>query len=690
MKKQDRRFVWRIWGVLAAVFVLTLALVAVGRAEEIRDQMLTEVETLHQTREQEIAAVGEGEETDPAVLIGQYQKVLTDTQPLSYRYYGAGILTHLNGELVTQSRNMMICTFMTTKGKLPRISETVPMGFWEDNDADVWVLLSSLEYNVADEDQPSTRTTFDGFWQDGIYYVTAIDSGYFTYTVDVPVPEHVETVRYEVGDGAQYASVQIVSCAKSHGGGSITSYNPTGGWKKTDRLIEELYEADIRDTPGEQFVTYKNSLFRTVTVSVKTFSDKKHVYDENMSLKMVYGVSFSPLGLAMSELMMHGTLVLVLVIFLLAGAFLVTVCRQHEQRQVQGYKDEIYRQQQALRYAEDAEKSRREMTGAIAHELKTPIAVLSSYAEALQENIDAEKQSYYLGVIREETDKMDRMVLELLDLSRLEAGKYKLQRENFDLQELAQEIVKPLEGQIREKNITLEWKVGEVLINADRYRFGQVVENFMTNAIRHTPDGGKIVLRIGMNRETFSVENQGSRLPQENLKKVWETFWQGDRSRNQRGTGLGLSIVKTIVELHGGSVKAENTAIGVRFSANLREESTKVVSRKLPQEQVIELEYPIAQDHTTVKQMFSQLGLLEGKKLRQELNAGGITCGGMAIKDAKTKLLPGYVVLWKEFRITIILDNDAKRRALLSNQFQATGRLSNFAPNVGAYGSGMK
>lgn len=183
----------------------------------------------------------------------------------------------------------------------------------------------------------------------------------------------------------------------------------------------------------------------------------------------------------------------------------------------------------------------REMTSAIAHELKTPIAVLSSYAEALQENIDAEKQPHYLSVIREETEKMDRMVLELLDLSRLEAGRYKLKREDFDLEALAKAVIEPLEPEIQSKELKLKWQVGNPTVHADSYRMGQVVENFMTNAIRHTPQGGVITIRIGTQRETFSVENQGKSIAQENLRKVWETFWQGDASRNKRGSGLGLA-----------------------------------------------------------------------------------------------------------------------------------------------------
>ena len=290
-----------------------------------------------------------------------------------------------------------------------------------------------------------------------------------------------------------------------------------------------------------------------------------------------------------------------------------------------------------------------------------------------------------MEVIREETDKMDRMVLELLDLSRLEAGKYKLRRENFDLEELALEIIKPLESRIEAKGITVEWQIGEKETFADRYRFGQVAENFLTNAIRHTPQGGRIILRIGMNHETLSVENTGRPIPQEQLGKVWETFWQGDRSRNEGGTGLGLSICRSIMQLHGGSCKVENTASGVRFTANI-DRAKAIALTALPRERVVELEYPIAQEYTTLDRVFTRLRLLDMGSLRREVQAGNVQCNGKPVESATERVYPGQLLCWEDFRITVTMDNELKRKAILVNQFGATGRLSNFAPHVGATG----
>lgn len=690
MKKSDNRFIFQIITLLAAVFVLTIAFVAVGRAIEIRDIMLEELEQVYENRTDAILAVGDSEETDKNILVGQYQMALAENEKISYPYYSAGVLSHLNGEVVARSRNMIICTFTSRMSTFSRTTETVPIAFLNENDADVGELLFNTVMNVNRNSEYNRYVVIEGFWDQQLFYLTHWTNGYLIYDTLGEIPEDAEIISYTVCMGNKYAYLDVEKCIKSYGGDGAWNPKFVSGWEKHDALVEDLMDiAEIPEYNGEPFTVQSDSLFRTLAVGVRVFGDKKNVYDEDLALKLTYGMEFSPLGLAMTGLMKNGTVIIILLIFVIAGVVLTTMYLQNRQKEAQTYKDEIYRQQQALRYAEDAEKSRREMTSAIAHELKTPIAVLSSYAEALQESIDAEKQNRYLGVIREETGKMDRMVLELLDLSRLEAGKYKLQRENFDLSELVREIIEPLKPQIEEKKLVLDYQVGEVLVNADRYRFGQVVENFMTNAIRHTPEGGKIVLRIGKNRETFSVENQGAQLTQEQLKKVWDTFWQGDASRNQKGTGLGLSIVKTIVQLHGGSVKTENTPSGVKFTANLQAEKDTVVLRAMPQEKIIALEYPIAQEFTTVKQMFSQLGLLEGRKLRQELKAGNILCGVYTVVSGKAKLQPGNVISWREFRITVTLNNDHKRKALLANQFQASGRLSSFAPNVGAT-NGMK
>lgn len=231
-------------------------------------------------------------------------------------------------------------------------------------------------------------------------------------------------------------------------------------------------------------------------------------------------------------------------------------------------RNEITRLNTSLKFAKDAEENRRKMTSNIAHELKTPLAVIRSYAEGIKENIAEEKRDKYLDVIISETERMDGMVLEMLDLSRLESGRVKLSVDEFSLKEMVLSIFDKLSLAAEAKNLKVEFIMpDECIIKADESRIGQVVENFASNAVKYTPVGGNIKVRITQSRNsvTFSVENDSTPLSAEELSKVWDTFYRTDESRTSGGTGLGLAIAKNIIELHGGRCGAVNTKNGVEF-----------------------------------------------------------------------------------------------------------------------------
>ena len=235
-------------------------------------------------------------------------------------------------------------------------------------------------------------------------------------------------------------------------------------------------------------------------------------------------------------------------------------------------KKEINQLNAALEYAKDAEDNRKRMISNITHELKTPLAVIHSYAEGLQEGIAGDNQDHYLDVILEETDQIDGMVLEMLDLSRLEAGKVRLASDRFSLPELTKRVFEKLKPLMQEKELEVEFLWSQdYQITADEGRMTQVVTNLTTNAIKYSPEGGKIVVQIYWYNGYFhfTIENQSEPIPEENLKKLWDSFYRTDASRTEKGTGLGLTITKTIVELHGGSCAARNTPNGVQFEFEL-------------------------------------------------------------------------------------------------------------------------
>lgn len=230
--------------------------------------------------------------------------------------------------------------------------------------------------------------------------------------------------------------------------------------------------------------------------------------------------------------------------------------------------NEITRLNAALSYAKTAEENRRLMTSNIAHELKTPLAVIHSYAEGLKEHIAEDKREHYVDVILSEAERTDAMVLEMLDLSRLEAGKVKLARDDFSLVALTRAIFEKQEKAAEAKNLRIEFTFPEdFTVTADESRIAQVVENFATNAIKYTPEGGHISVTIEDTHggAVFCIENDSPPLSDEALRRVWDTFYRADESRSGGGTGLGLAIAKNIIELHGGKCAVRNTKTGVEF-----------------------------------------------------------------------------------------------------------------------------
>ncbi len=230
--------------------------------------------------------------------------------------------------------------------------------------------------------------------------------------------------------------------------------------------------------------------------------------------------------------------------------------------------NEITRLNTALDYAKTAEQNRRQMVSNIAHELKTPLAVIHSYAEGLKEHIAEDKRDKYIDVILSEAERTDSMVLEMLDLSRLEAGKVKLSRDEVSLEAVTRHIFDKLAVQLQDRGLTLEYDFPPLFtITVDESRICQVIENLASNAIKYTTNGGhiKVTLKQEGVKTTFAIENTSPPLSDESLSKVWESFYRADESRASPGTGLGLAIVKSIIELHGGKCFVRNTDTGVIF-----------------------------------------------------------------------------------------------------------------------------
>lgn len=225
---------------------------------------------------------------------------------------------------------------------------------------------------------------------------------------------------------------------------------------------------------------------------------------------------------------------------------------------------EISRLGTALDYARSAEENRRTLVSNITHELKTPLAVIHSYAEGLQAGIAGEKQDQYLHVILEESEKMDAMVAQMLDLSRLEAGRVRLASEEFSLLALTKAVEEKLAPMARRKDLQVTYGLAQDFrLTGDEGRIEQVITNLFGNAIKYSPEGGRIHINVYTHeREAFFfIDNTCPHLSAEALEKVWDSFYRADPSRTEPGTGLGLTIVKSIVELHRGTCSVRNTTL---------------------------------------------------------------------------------------------------------------------------------
>lgn len=212
------------------------------------------------------------------------------------------------------------------------------------------------------------------------------------------------------------------------------------------------------------------------------------------------------------------------------------------------------------------ENTRREFVANVSHELRTPLTSIKGFIEtllggALEDHVQSEK---FLRMMEEDSNRLGRLINELLELSRIEAGEIPFRFEAVDLGELAQRVADTFEHQLREKGITLENQLlGKNLsVTADPDKLKQVFINLIDNAVKFNRDQGRIAIR-GERSDSeikISIEDTGIGIPESFVERVFERFFRVDkaRSREAGGTGLGLSIVKHIIEAHGGRVACES------------------------------------------------------------------------------------------------------------------------------------
>ncbi|HWR30634.1 MAG TPA: ATP-binding protein [Negativicutes bacterium] len=223
---------------------------------------------------------------------------------------------------------------------------------------------------------------------------------------------------------------------------------------------------------------------------------------------------------------------------------------------------------------EQMEKLRRDFVANVSHELRTPLTIIRGYTEALQDGTvtDPEQAARFNKLIVNETERLERLINDLLDLSRLQAQQYAMETEPIPLVEVVDSVVSMLQGKAMEKEIVLSWRYDDnpSLIRGNGDRLVQLLLILLDNALKYTPVHGKVSVDLthSTTQVVLTITDTGAGIPVEDLPLVWERFYKVDKAhtRENQGTGLGLSIAREIIDRHGARVSVTSElGIGTTF-----------------------------------------------------------------------------------------------------------------------------
>ncbi|MGN0743194.1 MAG: ATP-binding protein, partial [Candidatus Fimadaptatus sp.] len=206
------------------------------------------------------------------------------------------------------------------------------------------------------------------------------------------------------------------------------------------------------------------------------------------------------------------------------------------------------------------ESVRRGFVANVSHELRSPMTSMQGYVQGMLDGtIPPEEHPRYLSVVLSETKRLNKLISELLDLSRIESGKFPLHYQRFDANELIARIMLQYEGRIEEKhiNVDISFRQEQCVVWADPDRISQVVVNLIDNAVKFLEDGGSLTVWTLMDEDhaIVTVKDDGPGISADDLPYIFDRFYKADKAHSGKGTGLGLSIVKKILEQHGQDIK---------------------------------------------------------------------------------------------------------------------------------------
>jgi len=305
-----------------------------------------------------------------------------------------------------------------------------------------------------------------------------------------------------------------------------------------------------------------------------------------------------------------------------------------------------------------------DLVSMVSHELRTPLATVKEFTSILADQIAGPvtaNQQEYLGIIKANLDRLARIIDDLLDMAKLEAGRVLLNKGLLDIPQVLQHVVQSMQPLAQSKRIVLRRQVPETLpsLFADADKVTQVLLNLVSNAIKYTPESGEVTLQIdeGENDVQFSVTDTGIGLAAEDVPKLFEKFQQFQRpagTRGHKGTGLGLAISKRLVELHGGRIWATSRlGQGSTFSFTVPKYHMEEVFRQhlrdgIEHARLKQGTFSIAvfavRDFTSLKALY---GLEETGQLLRELEG--------VLREAMRRQSGDVVIRWQRGEMVVIL-----------------------------------
>ena len=217
----------------------------------------------------------------------------------------------------------------------------------------------------------------------------------------------------------------------------------------------------------------------------------------------------------------------------------------------------------------EVDKLRRELIANVSHDLRSPMSVIQGYIETMMikgDKLSPDEQKKYLEVIFKSSEKLNKLVADLFELSKLEAKQVKLHKERFNFNELLQDTAQQYQLKAEEKGIRLKTEfAAEAMVNADIALMQRAIQNLMDNALKYTPENGEVAIKASLknNQLEVAITNTGKGIPEDQLPHIFDRYFMLDKEKHGiDGSGLGLAIVKKIIDIHEASITVASKVDG--------------------------------------------------------------------------------------------------------------------------------